>query len=116
MRFQTVLYRRGTGKVGFASSVVITLLANKKDRDLPPIPMETASSRTFMKNVKQGMKDSNTYPPTIHLPLTNTEPKRKPILKVHDLSTSGNLECSLHGCIYHKERTLQWEAVLVLKK
>lgn len=76
--------------------------------------METAQCRALIKNVKQDRKARiPTLPPSISL-LMNT-PKRKPALKVHDLSTLGHLECSLHVSIYHKNKYPAWEAVLVLK-
>lgn len=68
--------------------------------------MEAAQCRALVKKCKTGQKGWNTYPPTIHLPLMNAKPKRKPPLKVHDLSTLGNLECSLHVYIYRKDSTL----------
>lgn len=44
-----------------------------------------------MKNVdRKGHERLEYLPsPTIHLPLANAEPKRKPILQVHDLTTVG---------------------------
>lgn len=53
--------------------------------------METAHKvGQFMKNVLRGHEKTG-IPTLPHhpSPLTNTEPKRKPILKVHDLSTLG---------------------------
>ena len=78
-----------------------------KDLSLSPIPTEPAQSRTFMKNVKQSMKDYNAEPPPppISLSLILNQ-KGSPFSRVRDLSTSGHHECSQYVYIYHKDSTL----------
>lgn len=78
--------------------------------------METAQCRALIKNVKQDRKAGiPTLPPSISL-LINIIPKRKPTLKVHDLSL---LRVTL-SAVYMFPFTIKnkypaLEAVLVLK-
>lgn len=51
--------------------------------------METENNRASMKKCRTGHERIEYIPPHLYLHLANTEPKRKSILKVHDLSTLG---------------------------
>lgn len=90
MRLRTAFIKRETEELGVTIELVITLLADAKP--LPStISVETAQSRAFMKKMYNRTWKSR-VPTLLHLwlHLANIEPKRKHILKVHDLSTLGH--------------------------